>query len=72
MWAVIGGSGFEKFDGFETVELLPRETPYGMASSGFKKVRVAGQEILFISRHGEQHEHLPSEINYQVMAQKPS
>lgn len=66
MWAVIGGSGFEKFDGFENIGLLPRETPFGMASSGFKKVRVAGKEILFISRHGEKHELLPSEINYRA------
>jgi 5'-methylthioadenosine phosphorylase len=66
MWAIIGGSGFEKFDGFETLQSLPRETPFGQASSGFKKVRVAGQEALFISRHGEHHEDLPSEINYRA------
>jgi 5'-methylthioadenosine phosphorylase len=66
MWAVIGGSGFEKFDGFETVQTLPRETPFGLTSSGFKKVRVNGVELLFISRHGEHHEVLPSEINYRA------
>lgn len=64
MIGIIGGSGFEKFEEFETVELLPRETPFGLASSGFKKVRVDGTEFLFISRHGDHHEHLPSEINY--------
>jgi 5'-methylthioadenosine phosphorylase len=66
MFAVIGGSGFEKFDGFEKVEDLPRETPFGLTSTGFKKVRVAGKEILFISRHGECHEVLPTEINYRA------
>jgi 5'-methylthioadenosine phosphorylase len=66
MFAVIGGSGFEKFDGFEKVEDLPRETPFGLTSSGFKKVRVGGKEILFISRHGECHEVLPTEINYRA------
>lgn len=66
MWAVIGGSGFEKFVGFETVEALPRETPFGMTSSGFRKVRVNGKDVLFISRHGEHHEVLPSEINYRA------
>ncbi len=64
MWAIIGGSGFEKFDGFEAVEDLNTKTPYGDASSGFKKVRIAGQEALFVSRHGSKHEHLPSEVNY--------
>lgn len=66
MLGVIGGSGFEKFDAFETIELLDRETPFGLAASGFKRVRVDGTECLFVSRHGERHEHLPSEINYRA------
>jgi 5'-methylthioadenosine phosphorylase len=66
MWAIIGGSGFEKFAGFETMQAMPRETPFGLASSGFKKIRVAGHEALFLSRHGEHHELLPSEINYRA------
>lgn len=66
MLGIIGGSGFEKFEEFETIELLNRETPFGFAASGFKKVRVEGTEFLFISRHGEHHEHIPSEINYRA------
>src|SRR5437868_4007939 len=66
MFGIIGGSGFEKFDDFEVVELLNRETPFGLASSGFKKVRVNGVEFLFISRHGDHHELLPTEINYRA------
>lgn len=66
MLGIIGGSGFEKFEEFETVALLDRETPFGQAASGFKKVKVEGEEFLFISRHGEHHEHLPSEINYRA------
>lgn len=66
MLGIIGGSGFEKFDEFENLGLLDRETPFGLASSGFKKVRVEGQEFLFISRHGDHHEMLPSEINYRA------
>lgn len=66
MLGIIGGSGFEKFEEFETVQTLDRETPFGLASSGFKKVRVNGVEFLFISRHGDHHEMLPSEINYRA------
>ena len=66
MFGVIGGSGFEKFDEFEVIENLDRETPFGLASSGFKKVKVDGEGFLFISRHGDHHEHLPSEINYRA------
>jgi 5'-methylthioadenosine phosphorylase len=66
MLAIIGGSGFEKFDGFETLGFLPRETPFGLAASGFRKVSVGSHEALFISRHGEHHELSPSEINYRA------
>ena len=66
MLGVIGGSGFESFAEFTTVEMLPRETPFGLTSSGFKRVSVRGKEFLFISRHGEHHEYLPSEINYRA------
>lgn len=66
MWAIIGGSGFEKFEAFETVKVLPRETPFGPTSSGFKKIKVGGAEALFVSRHGEHHEILPTEINYRA------
>ena len=66
MWAIVGGSGFEKFDGFETVEHLGRETPFGPASSGLRRVRIGDRECLFLSRHGEHHEKLPSEINYRA------
>tara|TARA_B100000749_G_scaffold28537_1_gene20090 strand:- start:87795 stop:88643 length:849 start_codon:yes stop_codon:yes gene_type:complete len=66
MWAIIGGSGFENFEGFEVVEELDRTTPFGEASSGFKKVKLDGREILFMSRHGAHHENLPSEVNYRA------
>lgn len=66
MLGIIGGSGFEKFEGFENLGNLDRETPFGLAASGMKKVRVEGKEFVFISRHGEHHEHLPSEINYRA------
>lgn len=66
MIAVIGGSGFEKFDEFTTVEKITIETPFGPHSSGLKKVKVDNTEFLFLSRHGEHHELLPSEINYRA------
>lgn len=66
MIGIIGGSGFEKFEDFKTVEILSTETPFGPTSSGFKKVKVNETEFLFISRHGDHHELLPSEINYRA------
>ena len=66
MIGIIGGSGFEKFEEFKTVEILARETPFGQTSSGFKKAKLDHTEFLFISRHGDHHELLPSEINYRA------
>jgi 5'-methylthioadenosine phosphorylase len=66
MWAIIGGSGFENFSEFETVEQLSTETPFGSASSGLRKVKVAGKTCLFLSRHGSHHELQPSEVNYRA------
>ncbi len=66
MWAIIGGSGFESFDDFETIEELNRNTPFGQASTGLKKVKLGGTEIIFLPRHGSGHELTPSGINYQA------
>jgi 5'-methylthioadenosine phosphorylase len=66
MYAIIGGSGFEKFDGFKVLEGLKVETPFGKTSSGMKRVQIGDKECLFVSRHGEHHEQLPSEVNYRA------
>lgn len=66
MWAIIGGTGFEKFEGFKTIEELDRKTPFGETSLGFKRVSLEGEEILFLPRHGTNHDRLPSEVNYRA------
>ncbi len=66
MWAIIGGSGFEKFDGFETLEELDLDTPFGQASTSLKKIKLGNETALFLSRHGKNHEFLPSEVNYRA------
>jgi 5'-methylthioadenosine phosphorylase len=64
MWGIIAGTGFEKNNKVEIVKELNRETPFGLASSGLKLVRVDDHEVIFIPRHGIHHELLPSEINF--------
>ncbi len=66
MWAIIGGSGFENFANVELVEECNVTTPFGKPSSGLKRIRIQGQECLFLSRHGQHHELLPSEINFRA------
>lgn len=66
MYAIVGGSGFEKFDGFQVLENLDVVTPFGRASSGLKRVKIGDKECLFLSRHGEHHELLPTEVNFRA------
>lgn len=66
MWSIIGGSGFESFEGVEEVRDLDRSTPFGMASSGLRLIKFGGQEVVFLSRHGRHHELLPTEVNYRA------
>ncbi len=64
MWAILGGSGFENFEGFDIVEKCVVETPFGNPSSEVWRVKVKGVPALFLSRHGKHHEYSPSHINY--------
>ncbi len=66
MWAIIGGSGFEKFDQFKALENLDRSTPFGMCSEGLKKGIIGGQDVLFLPRHGLHHDLTPSTVNYRA------
>lgn len=66
MWAIIGGSGFESFEGVKEIRDLDRATPFGDASSGLRLIEFAGQEMVFLSRHGRHHEMTPSEVNYRA------
>lgn len=66
MWAIIGGSGFESFEGVQEIRDLERSTPFGEASSGLRLIEFGGEEVIFLSRHGKHHELTPSEVNYRA------
>ncbi len=66
MWAIIGGSGFESFEGVKEIRDLDRSTPFGEASSGLRLIEFSGQQLIFLSRHGRHHELTPSEVNYRA------
>ena len=63
---IIGGSGFYDIDGFEKVEVVRQETPWGEPSGEFSVYKYSGKDIVFLARHGEGHRLLPSEINYRA------
>lgn len=66
MWAIIGSSGFEEFDEFEILEILPRETPFGLCSNGLYRIKVNDTKMLFLCRTGQGENILPGKINYRA------
>lgn len=66
MLAVIGGSGFYALDGAQ-VSRRKIATPFGEPSAPIAELTGAdGRKTLFLPRHGEHHQLLPSEINYRA------
>ncbi|ODQ55940.1 putative methylthioadenosine phosphorylase [Saitoella complicata NRRL Y-17804] len=60
---VLGGSGFYKLEGLETVAEVNPETPWGFPSSPITIAKTpAGTHVAFLARHGLAHTILPSEV----------
>jgi 5'-methylthioadenosine phosphorylase len=66
MLAIIGGTGIYQLEGLQILETCDISTPFGLPSAPILKGRMGAQEILFLTRHGAQHHHLPHEINYRA------
>ena len=60
--AVIGGSGFYRMPGLESLETWTPETPFGAASDEIAIGSLEGRRIAFLPRHGRGHVLLPHEI----------
>jgi len=60
---ILGGSGLEKGDFLSNTEEIDLETPYGKPSSKIKKGKIGDTEIYIVSRHGENHEITPTNVN---------
>lgn len=66
MLAIIGGTGVYQLDGIESLETLQVTTPFGPPSSAILRGRFGRHPVLFLARHGEQHQLLPHEVNYRA------
>lgn len=66
MLAIIGGTGFYQVDGLEIKEEQDVNTPVGKPSAPIVSAKFNGNDLLFIPRHGPNHEYLPHEINYRA------
>ena len=64
--AIIGGTGLTALEGLEVTRQQNIETPFGEPSSPLLFGEMAGQEIVFLPRHGGQHTIPPHRINYRA------
>lgn len=66
MLSIIGGTGVYGLPGIEILTEQSVDTPFGTPSSPVVRARVGEREVLFLARHGAQHQFLPHEINYRA------
>lgn len=66
MLAIIGGTGLSELKGFEQVEKISLKTPYSRSKVRLSRMTAAGNEFLFLPRHGAGHKLPPHEINYRA------
>lgn len=64
--AIIGGSGLTELDGLTITEKKAVFTPFGEPSSELLIGDYAGNEIVFLPRHGKGHRIPPHKINYRA------
>jgi 5'-methylthioadenosine phosphorylase len=63
---IIGGSGVSGFDGLEKVERRKISTPFGDPSDELIGGEYEGRQVWFLSRHGQGHTILPTEVNHRA------
>lgn len=66
MLAIIGGSGLYALDDLEIVAEHNIDTPFGKPSAPVVEGKAFGTSVLFLPRHGRNHEFLPSEVNFRA------
>lgn len=66
MLSIIGGTGIYALEGLEITQEHQLDTPYGEPSAPILQGALGGRELLFLPRHGTQHQLLPSEVNYRA------
>ncbi len=66
MFAIVGGSGLTKLAALQAPRRQSVRTPYGEPSAEPLVGTFAGQEVVFLPRHGDGHALAPHEINYRA------
>lgn len=63
---MIGGSGIYGFPGLTDIETSNLQTPFGPPSSPIVRGRLGDATMLFLARHGDNHQIPPHQINYRA------
>ncbi len=63
---VIGGSGLYNIPDIDFIEELSVDTPYGATSDNLKLGRVGDSNVIFLARHGRNHNLSPSNVPYRA------
>ncbi len=63
---IIGGSGLYQIDGMENEQWISVESSYGQPSDQLLIGDVEGLKVVFLPRHGRNHNISPSKINYRA------
>jgi 5'-methylthioadenosine phosphorylase len=63
---IIGGSGIYDLPGLDNVREERVKSPWGEPSAALRIGEVAGQPVVFLSRHDKGHRLSPSDINYRA------
>lgn len=66
MLAIIGGSGLDRLSALESTRQEVVSTPYGVPSAPLVFGRLNKRDIVFLARHGENHQLPPHKINYRA------
>ena len=66
MLAIIGGSGLTQLSNLDVTHRLAVRTPYGEPSGALTFGRIAGEDVVFLARHGYGHTIPPHEVNYRA------
>lgn len=66
MLGIIGGTGLYKVDWMDISETRIVGTPFGEPSAKLTFGKSGDEDIVFLPRHGESHQILPSEVNYRA------
>lgn len=66
MLAIIGGSGLYALDELEILAEHDIDTPFDKPSALIVEGEAFGSKVLFLPRHGRNHEFLPSEVNFRA------